>query len=435
MKPEMSAHFTTRKPSAIRMAQTYFSQRKDKVSAINTAIGNVSLPMHPSMQKRMFNLKATNSPFRKGVVSYSQTVGYEETNKAFLNIIAASGCNTKYLFSQVTDGGSQAMELVILGTSGPAGTKEKPLMLIDATYTNYAAMAKRLGRATISIQRTLEKDGYFSLPSLKEIDTVMKKHKPGALLIIPYDNPTGQFMTLEIVKKLAHLCVKHNCFIISDEAYRELHYTKNPVSSIWKITEKEVPGITGRRISIESSSKVWNACGLRIGALITDNWNYHQKSVAENSANLCSNVIGQYIFGSIAQESVKDLHSWFNKQRVHYYKTINEVTNKFKHLWPELIISHPDASIYSVVDGRNVVPANFDAEEFVKYCASEGKVVIAKKTYTLLTSPMGEFYTSNKKSNPGKTQMRIAYVETPEKMRLVPQVFIQLLRQYLIKKH
>jgi aspartate aminotransferase len=57
-----------------------------------------------------------------------------------------------------------------------------------------------------------------------------------------------------------------------------------------------VPGIQGRRISIETASKVWNACGLRIGALVTDNVDFYQQSVAENTAGLCSNVIGQHIF-------------------------------------------------------------------------------------------------------------------------------------------
>ena len=61
-------------------------------------------------------------------------------------------------------------------------------------------------------------------------------------------------------------------WIISDEAYRELAYEKGKeTSSIWALTDKDVPGIEGRRISLETASKVWNACGLRIGAIITDN--------------------------------------------------------------------------------------------------------------------------------------------------------------------
>ena len=102
----------------------------------------------------------------------------------------------------------------------------------------------------------------------------------------------------------ASLCVKYNLWIISDEAYRELAYEKGKeTSSIWTLTNKDVPGIEGRRISLETASKVWNACGLRIGAIITDNALCYEKSVAEYTANLSANTLGQYIFGAWLDES------------------------------------------------------------------------------------------------------------------------------------
>jgi len=194
MKPQLSAHYSSRKPSAIRMAQINFSKRTDNVIAVNTAIGNVSLPMYPAMQERMFSLNNEMSPFKNGVVKYSATVGMDETNQAFLNVISASGFNIDNLYSQITDGGSQAMELIIIGTCGPAGTNEKPLLLLDAAYTNYASMANRLGRKTISVSRHLEENGEFSMPDISEIEAAIEKNNPGALVVIPYDNPTGQYI-------------------------------------------------------------------------------------------------------------------------------------------------------------------------------------------------------------------------------------------------
>jgi len=120
MKHKLSTHFKTRKPSAIRLAQIEHMKRTDGVKAINTAIGNVTLPMHPSLQKRLFNLKDDNSPFKEGVVKYSATVGLKEANDAFINIIASSGFDTKGLHCQIIDGGSMGMELVILGVCGEA---------------------------------------------------------------------------------------------------------------------------------------------------------------------------------------------------------------------------------------------------------------------------------------------------------------------------
>ena len=135
-----------------------------------------------------------------------------------------------------------------------------------------------------------------------------------------------------------------------------------------------MPGITGRRISIESASKIWNACGLRTGALVTDNPNFHQQAVAENTANLCANVIGQYIFGALLHESKEQLQAWFQKQRDYYRQMANTVTSGLKREVPELIVSIPHASLYTVVDVRNIFGENFDATDFVMYCARQGAV-------------------------------------------------------------
>jgi aspartate aminotransferase len=432
MQPLMSAHFEARTPSAIRTAQIRFMERTDGVEAINTAIGNVSLPAHPAMQKRMFALGAPGSPFEHGVVKYTATVGEQEANAAVLNVIASSGFETKGLHSQITNGGSQAMELLILGVCGPAGSPERPLMLIDAAYTNYGAFAKRLGRRTVSVSRTLDDQGRFSLPALGEIEGLIERERPGALVVIPYDNPTGHFYDLDTMRALAALCVKHGMWLISDEAYRELLYVDGaPASSIWALREADVPGITGRRIGIETASKVWNACGLRIGALVTDNPDFHRKCVAENTADLCPSAIGQYVFGALAHESHEDLRAWYRRQREYYRGMLAPVTEGFRRLLPGVIISNPDASIYSVVDVRGIARPGFDAMEFVLFCAGEGKVAVDGRELTLLVSPMGGFYSvAPGRPNPGTTQMRIAYVETPERMRLVPALFAELFRQY-----
>jgi len=431
MIPDLSNHFNDRKPSAIRLAQIKFAERTDKTSPINTAIGNVSLPVHPAIAERMFNLDKPASPFAESVVKYTATVGMAETNRAFLNIISSSGFETEGLYSQITNGGSQAMEMVILGVCGQAGSSEAPLLLIDAAYTNYNALAKRVGRRTVSVSRRLKENGEFSLPSIDEIESVIIKEKPGAMVVIPYDNPTGQFYNKEALVRLAEICVKHNIWMISDEAYRELFYTGEKTSSIWGITDSDVPGIEGRRISIETSSKVWNGCGLRIGAMITDRKDFHEKSVAECTADLCANAIGQYIFAALADEDHESLAKWYDTQREYYRNMLVSLTERFKVLIPGVIVSNPDASLYSVVDVRNVVDDSFDALDFVLYCAQEGKVDIGGEELTLLVAPMSGFYSLPEGAeNPGRTQMRIAYVESPERMALVPDLFSSLLEQY-----
>ncbi len=432
-KPILSAHFESRTPSDVRLAQMKYDERKVKPQAvINVGIGNVSLPTNPAMMKRMFALDAPESPFSKGVVRYSGTAGLPETQEAFKNILKCEGFDTSKLFVQVTDGGSTGMELLLIGVCGPAGTGEKPLMMIDPAYTNYISFAERVGRKTVTVKRTLTDAGKFSLPEISEIEEAIKLNNPGALLVIPYDNPTGQLYDHETLVELAKLCVKYNLWFISDEAYRELYYDENvKLVSIWGVTDAEVPGIEGRRISIETASKVWNACGLRIGAVITDSAEFNNRSVAEYTANLCANVIGQYIFGALAHESKEDILGWCKGLREYYKEQLYTVYNGLKAKEPGLIVSSPDASIYSVIDVRNIVKPGFDAIDFVLYCAQEGSVVVDGIETTLLVAPMKGFY--NVKSgdkNPGSTQFRISFVETPENMAKIPELFVTLLRQF-----
>ncbi len=377
--PQMSKLFQGRRPSVIRMAQIRYDERQDGTEAINVAIGNIQLPMYPAMTKRMFNLDAQDSPFKDGVVKYSATSGVPECIDAFKNVIASSGFDVSKIHGHITEGGTQAMELLVCGICGPGGSGEKPLLLIDAAYTNYKTLCQRLDRGTCSITRLLGDDGKFSLPAIAEIEKTIQENDPGAIVVIPFDNPTGQYYDKATLVELAKLAVKHDLWLVSDEAYRELYYTGDdeadpaePCTSIWGITDADVPGIEGRRISVETTSKVWNACGLRIGALMTDNAIFNQQAIAEHTVSLCSSVIGMHIFGAVAHEDHASLRAWYAKQRGYYRDMLFRFTRM--------------AGFYSVPEGA---------------------------------------------PNPGRTQMRVAYVATPEEMAQIPATFAALLGKYL----
>ena len=425
MAPILSSYFESRLPSAIRQAQIIFAERedKDKITVVNLAIGNVSLPMHPAMQKKMSQL--SKSGFKDGVVKYTPSVGTDDARGAFLNIIASEGVDTSNLHCMITDGGSQAMEIMMLGVCGPSS--KSPLMLLNPVYTNYIEFGKRLSIPIVTGNREIMDDGSFGKLDFVAIENIIIEKKPSCLLVIPADNPTGQFLNQHQLINLAKICVKHNLWMVSDEAYRQLYYGDDASSSIWKITESEVPGITGSRISIESSSKVWNACGLRIGGIVTDNLLFHQKSVSEYTANLCANAIGQEIFGCLAHETHDDLHTWYESQRSYYRDLIFPLRNELLKAIPGLIVSMPEAAIYFVIDFRNLCDESFDAKEFVQYCASKGKVDIGGKDYTLLLAPMNSFYSDPKK---GKTQLRVALVESKELIEKMPTILSTLFNRY-----
>ena len=174
MAPKLSSHFIGRLPSVIRQAQIIFSNRvdNDDIQVVNLAIGNVSLPMHPAMINRMNELG--NNEFNNGVVKYTPSVGTNEARKAFLNIIGSEGVDTSHLYSMITDGGSQAMELMMLGVCGPSSNR--PLMLLDPAYTNYIEFGKRLSIPVITAIREFKDDGSFSELNLKDIEKLFNRN-------------------------------------------------------------------------------------------------------------------------------------------------------------------------------------------------------------------------------------------------------------------
>ena len=175
IEPKISSHFEDRQPSSIRQAQIKFSERndKEKTKVINLAIGNVSLPIHPSMKKRLENLDLDES-FSSGKVPYTSTVGLIETRKAFLNVLAALDINTSQLFVNITDGGSSSMEIMMLGVCGPSS--ERPIMLLDPSYTNYLEFSKRLRIPIVTVEREINNDGTFAPLDFRKIE---KKNTEG----------------------------------------------------------------------------------------------------------------------------------------------------------------------------------------------------------------------------------------------------------------
>ncbi|WP_025209277.1 pyridoxal phosphate-dependent aminotransferase [Hippea sp. KM1] len=441
---KFSNFFNSVKPSGLRLAQTVFEKRlkrdiaegKKPIEAVNVAIGSVSLKTHPKLLQRFLN--PTDEELINGIWRYGETPGTQKANEVFIKIIKAflpEGVNPR-LYSIIQDGGSGAMRTAILGLCGDAGADDRPLLVMNPTYTNYKAVADELGRRIVAVERALDRSGNFNHVAVEKIEEAVRRYKPGALLIIPYDNPSGQLMRQKTINEYVRICLENDMFIISDEAYRGLYYTDDEPPSVWRVTDRDVPGIesAGIRISIESLSKTFNSCGLRMGALVTDNESFRDRAVAANTTYLCPSIIDQHIVEGLYEESYEDIKGWIASLRDYYKKLLEYMYEELKKRLPDAIVSKPEASIYMVVDLRDMVDEDFEAEDFVMYCAKEGEVEIDGKRYTLLVSPMWGFYNVIEGRNPGHTQVRIACVEPEEKMMIVPELFAELLKGYLAKR-
>ena len=235
MSPNISEHYNEREPSAIRRAQILFQSRPDAshVEVINLAIGNISLPMHPAMLSRLKNIGKSDSPFSEGVVQYTRSEGTAECKAAILNSINAelSRNISKDTNCVITDGGSQAMELMLLGVSGARSSEQ--IMVIDPLYTNYVEFAKRLSIPMVSLDRNINENGLFGDLDISLIRKKINEETPNGILIIPADNPTGLQMSQNSINEIAKICVEKDIWLISDEAYRNIYFSDSGPSSIW----------------------------------------------------------------------------------------------------------------------------------------------------------------------------------------------------------
>jgi aspartate aminotransferase len=151
------------------------------------------------------------------------------------------------------------------------------------------------------------------------------------------------------------------------------------------------------------------------------------KSTSEYTANLSANSIGQEIFGVLKDETKENLNLWYNSQKNYYKKIMFRLREDLEAQIPGLIISKPQAAIYFIIDFKNIVNEKFDSVLFTKYCAEKGKINIENRYYSILLAPMKLFY-QNKEL--GRTQMRLAVVEPPEKIKLTAEILKNLFIEY-----
>ena len=163
----------------------------------------------------------------------------------------------------------------------------------------------------------------------------------------------------------ASLCVKYNLWIISDEAYRELAYEKGKeTSSIWTLTNG--------MYQVSKAVVLVLKRPLRFGMLVAFALAPSLQTMHCAMKNLLLNIrrisvlirLVNIFFGALAHESHAELHNWYEQQRDYYREMIYELHKGFKEVEPDFIISNPEASIYFVIDVRNVAKPGFDGVEF-----------------------------------------------------------------------
>lgn len=301
----------------------------------------------------------------------------------------------------VTTGGSEAVLFAFMACLDPGDE----IIVPEPAYANYMAFAISAGAKIVTIPSSID-DG-FELPPVEKFEALITPRTKGILICNP-NNPTGYLYTMKEMLQIRDLVLKHDLFLFSDEVYREFCYTGAPYISAFHL-----PGIEDKVVLIDSVSKRYNECGIRIGALITKH-----KELKKNVMKFCQARLSPPLIGQIVAEASIDTPAEY------MLATYNEYVERRKFLIdqinqiPGCYTPIPMGAFYTVVK----LPVD-DADEFCRWCLEE----FDYEGETVFMAPASGFYTT---PGMGKDQVRMAYVLKKEDLARAMTVLRKALEVY-----
>lgn len=281
----------------------------------------------------------------------------------------------------VTTGGSEAVLFAFMATLDPGDE----IIVPEPAYANYMAFAISAGAKIVTIPSTIENG--FALPPVEEFEKLITPRTKGILICNP-NNPTGYLYTRREMDLLRDIVRKHDLFLYSDEVYREFCYTGAPYISAFHLE-----GIEEQVVLIDSVSKRYSECGIRIGAIITKHKELKRNLIKFCQARLSPPLLGQIV----AEASIDAPESYMLASYNEYVERRNLLVDGINRI-PGCYSPIPMGAFYTVVS----LPVD-DADKFCQWCLRE----FSYEGETVFMAPASGFY-----SNPdlGRNQVRMAYV-------------------------
>lgn len=326
------------------------------------------------------NFKGTNVP-------YSNSAGLIELREGLVNkYYKKIGIDIEVPELLVTVAGSESV-LMALEITCNAGDE---VIVVEPFYTNYNTFAF-MNEITLKAVPTDIRNG-FQLPPIEEFEKAITD-KTKAILVCNPGNPTGTLYSKESMLALGEIVKKHDLFLISDEVYREFCYTDEPHFSAMNI-----PGAEQNVILIDSVSKRYNLCGVRVGCIVSHNREVMTAALKYGQARLCPPVLGQLAaIGALdtTDEYLRDVRAEYIRRRDYMIENLNRIPGVYTPL--------PMGAFYTVAE----LPVD-DTEKFARWMLEEFRY----EGQTTMVTPAASFF---KTPGKGKNYARLAYVlEIPE---------------------
>ena len=286
----------------------------------------------------------------------------------------------------VTVGGSEAVLFAFMACLDPGDE----IIVPEPAYANYMAFAISAGAVIKTVTSSIDEG--FALPPVEKFEELITPRTKGILICNP-NNPTGYLYTQSEMNQLRDIVKKYDLFLFSDEVYREFCYTGAPYISAFHLK-----GIEEQVVLIDSVSKRYSECGIRIGAIITKHAELKKNVMKFCQAPLSPPLLGQIVAEAsidASPEYMLDTYNEYVERRKFLIDGINRIPGCYSPI--------PMGAFYTVAR----LPVD-DADRFCEWCLRE----FQWEGQTIFMAPASGFYTT---PDHGRDEVRLAYViEKPE---------------------
>lgn len=358
---------------------------------------NIGQPDLPTPQCGLDALKKID----RKILQYSPSQGYLSYREKLIPYYKKFNINITPDDIIITSGGSEAVLFAFMACLNPGDE----IIVPEPAYANYMAFAISAGAKIRTIATSIEEG--FALPRVEKFEELINE-KTRAIMICNPNNPTGYLYTRREMNQIRDLVRKYDLYLFSDEVYREYIYTGSPYISVMNLE-----GLEDNAVLIDSVSKRYSECGIRVGALITRNPEIRQAVMKFCQARLSPPLLGQIV----AEASLDAPESYYRDvydEYVERRKTLIDGLNRIPGVYSPI----PMGAFYTVAK----LPVD-DSEKFCRWCLTDFNY----EGETVMMAPASGFYTT---PGAGINQVRIAYVLKKEDLQRALVVLRKALEAY-----
>ena len=393
--PEISARGLQMPSSPIRKLTPLANEAKAR--GVKVYHLNIGQPDLPTPQVALDSLKNVD----RSVLEYSPSPGFLSLREKLAKYYSKFNISLSPDEIIVTSGGSEAVLFAFLACLNPGDE----IIIPEPAYANYMAFAISAGAVIKSVTSTIETG--FALPPVEEFEALITP-RTKAILICNPNNPTGYLYTRAEMNRIRDMVKKHDLYLFSDEVYREFIYTGSPY-----ISACHLEGIEQNVVLIDSVSKRYSECGVRIGALVTKNAQVKDAVMKLCQARLSPPLLGQ-IVAEASIEGTEDYAAEMYEEYVERRKCLVDGLNRIPGVYSPI----PMGAFYTVAR----LPVD-DAEDFCAWCLRDFQY----ENETVMMAPANGFYSTPGK---GRDEVRIAYVLNKADLQRALVVLEKALEEY-----